>query len=151
MVTLPPRSDTPGWVRAILDNRVTWWFARVAITLPYWWSGIDKGLHPKDALAEISSLLGTGTPLPFFVVLLVVQLGASLLVIFNRLAWLGAGALGVFTLVITLIAHAFWNLDGPARFAEMNTFMEHLSLIAGFVFAAMWASRAPGSTHRNHC
>ena len=142
MVTLPFRSDTPVWVEALLHSRVTWWFARVAITLPYWWSGIDKGLHPKDALAEIGGLLGTGTPLPYYVVLLVVQLGASLLVIFNRFAWLGAGALGVFTLVITLIAHAFWTLNGHARFAEMNTFMEHISLIAGFVFAAMWACRA---------
>jgi uncharacterized membrane protein YphA (DoxX/SURF4 family) len=74
---------------------------------------------------------------------LIVQLGGSLLVIVNRWAWLGAGALGVFTLIVTILVHAFWNLDGPARFAEMNTFLEHMALIAGFVFAAMMARDHP--------
>ena len=59
--------------------------------------------------------------------------------IFGRRVWLGAGALGVFTLIVTVLAHAFWNLEGPARFAEMNIFMEHVAIIAGFAFAAMFA------------
>ena len=71
---------------------------------------------------------------------LAVQIGGSLLVIFNRSTWLGAGALAVFTAVATFLAHAFWKLDGAARFSEMNVFMEHIALIAGFVFAAMLAS-----------
>jgi len=150
MSTAPLRSDTPRWVAAILASDATWWSARIAITLPYWWSGIDKGLHLQEALAEIGGLLDTRTPLPYYVLLLVVQLGASLLVIFNRHAWLGAGALGVFTLIVTLIAHAFWKLDGPARFAEMNTFMEHIALVAGFVFAAIWACREPVKTDKHN-
>ena len=132
---------TPRWVAAILDNTATWLAARVALTLPYWWSGIDKALHAQSALAETAGLLGTSSPLPFYIALLFVQLGASLLVIFNRWAWLGAGALGVFTLIVTVIAHAFWKLDGAARFAEMNTFLEHMALIAGFVFAAIASHR----------
>lgn len=139
MDALPSRHETPSWVAAILDSRATWLLARIALTLPYWWSGIDKALHPQAALAEVSGLMSTSTPLPFYVALLVVQLGGSLLVVFDRWTWLGAGVLAVFTLIVTLIAHAFWKLDGAARFAEMNTFMEHLALIAGFVFAAMAA------------
>jgi transmembrane protein len=145
----PLRQETPGWIAAILDSRSTWLLARIALTLPYWWSGIDKALHPQAALAEVGGLLGTSTPLPFYVALLVVQLGGSLLVIFNRWAWLGAGALGVFTLIVTLIAHAFWKLDGPARFAEMNTFMEHMALIAGFLLAAMIAQRSQNPSESN--
>lgn len=65
MSAAPLRSDTPRWVAAILASEATWWLARIAITLPYWWSGVEKGLHPQDAMAEIGGLLGTGTPLPY--------------------------------------------------------------------------------------
>jgi transmembrane protein len=130
---------TPRWIAVILDSRVAWLLARIALTLPYWWSGFDKASHPQQAMAEIGGLLGTSSPLPAYILLLLVQLGASFLVIANRAAWLGAGALGVFTLIVTILAHAFWNLHGPARFAEMNTFLEHIALIAGFVLAALMA------------
>ena len=139
MNTFASVTDTPRWVATILDNRATWLIARIVLTLPYWWSGIDKMTHPHAALGEIGGLLGLGAPLPAYIVLLIVQLGGSLLVILNRWAWLGAGALGVFTLLVTILAHAFWKLDGAMRFAEMNTFMEHMALIAGFLFAAMTA------------
>ncbi len=127
---------------------MAWWLARVALTLPYWWSGIDKVAHPQAALAEIAGMVGATQPLPLYIPLLIVQLGGSLLVIFNRWAWLGAGALGMFTLIVTILAHTFWNLDGPARFAEMNTFLEHMALIAGFVFAAMMARHTPNNPIR---
>jgi transmembrane protein len=143
MSAASPSIDTPRWVASILDSRVTLLLARFALTLPFWWSGIDKVTHPQAALAEVAGLVGTTQPLPIYVLLLIVQLGGSLLVIFNRWAWLGAGALGVFTLIVTILAHAFWKLDGPARFAEMNTFLEHMALIAGFVFAAMKARHDP--------
>ena len=132
-------AGTPAWIAAVLESRTFAIAARLALTLPFWWSGIDKALHPQAALAEVAGLLGTSTPLPFYLLLLVVQLGGSALVIFGRRVWLGAGALGVFTLIVTVLAHAFWNLEGPARFAEMNIFMEHVAIIAGFAFAAMFA------------
>jgi uncharacterized membrane protein YphA (DoxX/SURF4 family) len=133
------RSDTtPAWVAAILATPATWWLARIALTLPYWWSGIDKALHPQAAIAEIAGL-NIAAPALAYAATLVVQLGGSLAIIANRYAWLGAGALAIFTAVVTAIAHAFWNLQGAARFAEMNTFLEHVALSAGFVYAAMYA------------
>lgn len=137
--------NTPAWVAAILGAPATWWIARIALTLPYWWSGIDKALHPQAALAEIAAL---GMPMPMlaYAATLIVQFGGSLAIIGNRYVWLGAGALAVFTLVVTVLAHAFWNLQGAARFAEMNTFLEHSALIAGLVFAAMYAHTPSRST-----
>jgi uncharacterized membrane protein YphA (DoxX/SURF4 family) len=134
-----PPAGTPAWIAAVLESRTFAIAARLALTLPFWWSGIDKALHPQAALTEVAGLLGTSTPLPFYLLLLVVQLGGSALVILGRRVWLGAGALGVFTLIVTVLAHAFWNLEGAARFAEMNIFMEHVAIIAGFAFAAMFA------------
>ncbi|GLQ51799.1 DoxX family protein [Dyella flava] len=128
--------DTPAWIVQILEARVTVYLARLCLTLPFWWSGIDKLVHPHAALAEIQ---GLGLPPSWLLygLLLIVQLGGSLAIIFNRFAWLGAGALGVFTAIVTYMAHAFWKLQGPARFAELNDFLEHISLIAGMVFAAL--------------
>ena len=60
-----------------------------------------------------------------------------MLVILNRWTWLGAGALGVFTALATVLAHQFWTLDGTQRIRELNTFLEHLAIIAGFVLVAM--------------
>ena len=133
---------TPTWVAAVLAHPATWWCARVALTLPYWWSGIDKALHSKAALAEIASL-GLPSPELMYVVLLAVQLLGSACVIFNRMTWLGAGALGVFTAIVTVIAHPFWSLQGAERFPAMNTFLEHVALIAGFAYAAMFAASRP--------
>jgi transmembrane protein len=68
-----------------------------------------------------------------------VQLGGSLLVNLNRWTWLGAGALGVFTALASVMAHPFWTLDGIERVRELNTFLEHLAIIAGFVLVAILA------------
>jgi len=134
-------SDAPAIIAAILRAPVTLWLARISLTLPYWWSGIDKLLHPQTALAEMHA---TGLPASWllYALILVVQLGGSLAIICNRYVWLGAGALAVFTAFATYLAHAFWKLDGAARFAEMNVFMEHIALIAGMAFAALYSYAA---------
>ena len=36
-----------------------------------------------------------------------------------------------------LAANNFWTMEGQARFVAMNTFFEHLGLIAAFALAAM--------------
>jgi transmembrane protein len=131
-------SDTPALIAAILDARLTTWLARVVLTLPYWWSGIDKLCHPHAALAEIHGM-GLPDSWVLYALLLLVQLGGSLAIIADRYAWLCAGALGVFTALVTVLAHAFWKMDGPTRFAEMNVFMEHMALIAGMAFAALYS------------
>jgi transmembrane protein len=60
-----------------------------------------------------------------------------LLVILNLRTWLGAGALGVFTALATVMAHQFWTLDGVERVRELNTFLDHLAIIAAFVLVAI--------------
>ncbi|RDS84222.1 DoxX family protein [Dyella psychrodurans] len=135
------QSDTPELIRILLEWRGTDVLARIALTLPYWWSGLNKLFHPMAALAEFQA---TGLPPSWTIygLLLLVQLGGSFAVIFNRRAWLGAGALAVFTLIVTYLAHAFWKLEGAQRMAEMNTFLEHIALMAGFAFAAMYLHKA---------
>jgi uncharacterized membrane protein YphA (DoxX/SURF4 family) len=48
----------------------------------------------------------------------------------------------VFTALATLIAHPYWTVADPAeRFHAMNTFLEHIGLIGGFMLAAALVER----------
>jgi transmembrane protein len=110
--------------------------ARVVLCLPFWWSGLSKLLDFSGGTAEMASL-GFEPAWLFNALTILVQLGSSLLVILNFWTWLGAGALGVFTALATALAHQFWTLEGIERVRELNAFLEHLSIIAGFVLVAI--------------
>jgi transmembrane protein len=110
--------------------------ARVVLCLPFWWSGLSKLLDFSGGTAEMAAL-GLEPAWLFNALTILVQLGGSLLVILNLRTWLGAGALGVFTAFATVLAHQFWTLDGVERVQELNTFLEHVAIIAGFVLVAI--------------
>ena len=46
----------------------------------------------------------------------------------------------VFTIVASVIAHRFWELEGPARQMQQTQFFKNLAIIGGFV--ALWAAGA---------
>lgn len=74
--------------------------------------------------------------------IIAVQLGGSILVVGGRWAWLGAGALSIFTALTTFIAHPFWNVADPmAHFQQRNIFLEHVGRIGGLMFAAVVAEQ----------
>lgn len=118
--------------------------ARVVFCLPFWGSGIVKLANFSAGTAEMEAL-DLAPPELFNALTILVQLGGSLLVILNVWAWLGAGALGVFTLLATVLAHQFWSLDGIERVRQLNTFLEHLAIVAGFVLVSI-LSTAGGRT-----
>lgn len=111
--------------------------AAILLTMPYWTSGIAKLADWNGAVTEAAHF-GLRPALAVAALTIIVQLGGSLLVIAGRWAWLGAGALGVFTVLATLIAHPFWAVADPiARFHERNTFLEHAGLVGGLMLAAI--------------
>jgi uncharacterized membrane protein YphA (DoxX/SURF4 family) len=73
---------------------------------------------------------------PLAIATIVLELGASLLVLSGRLRWLGAIALAAFTLAATIVANAFWSLPPSERMMVENAFFEHLGLVGGLVFVA---------------
>jgi transmembrane protein len=127
----------------VLHVPVTALAARVVLCLPFWWSGLTKLADFSVGSAEMAAL-GLSPAWFFNALTIVVQLGGSALVIVNAWTWLGAGALGVFTFLATLLAHQFWTLDGPAQVQQLNAFLEHLAIIAGFVLVAILAQRGRG-------
>lgn len=138
--------DNPAWVNAILDWRWTWIIARTAMVLFFLISAILKMMDFPGAVAE-QEAHGL-TPGALWAGLTIgVQLIGALLVISGRYVWLGAGALGVFTAMAALLAHAFWTMSGDARFAAMNVFLEHIGLIGGLILTAMVARHMDSHQH----
>lgn len=132
---------TPAPITRLLGDRRFATLSAVVLTLPYWTSGIAKLFDLGGALGEARHF-GLEPAGLVVALTIAVQVGGSLLIILGRQAWLGAGALGVFTAAATLIAHPFWQVADPvARFHERNTFLEHVGLIGGLMLAAILQER----------
>mgnify|MGYP003352166730 CR=1 FL=1 len=76
------------------------------------------------------------------VLVIVLEIVASLMILSGRLRWLGALALAAFTLGATFMANRFWEMVPPERFGATNSFFEHLGLIGGFLLVA-WHDLQP--------
>jgi uncharacterized membrane protein YphA (DoxX/SURF4 family) len=137
------RSD-PRWVNAILEWRWTRVAARLALVSAYLVGGLVKLADIPGAIAE-QAHFGLYPAWLWAGLAIIVELGGSLLVISGRLVWLGAGALGVLTAIAIFVANDFWRMEGPARFAAINGFFEHVGLIAGLAMVAMLAARQMGA------
>lgn len=109
--------------------------ARVILTLMFWLSGIAKLADFPGAVAEMRHY-GLEPAAAVAVAVIVVQLLGSALVISGRHVWLGAGMLGVFTLMTIPIAHAFWTMQGEQAFMEMMFAFEHITVIGGLMVVA---------------
>jgi transmembrane protein len=132
----PCTPDTPSLVARVLDNPITLFVARVAVTAPFLVGGFSKLFDWQGGEAEMLHV-GLQPAWAFNLASLLTQLIGSALVIVNRRVWLGAGALGVFTVIATLLAHRFWDLTGEARTMQMNSFFEHLTICAAFLLVTV--------------
>lgn len=109
--------------------------ARVILTFMFWSSGLAKLIDFNGGLAEMSHF-GLEPAWLFNTATIVVLLAASLLVIINRWAWLGAGALATFTVLTIPIAHSFWTMEEPIGTMEFHVVMEHITVVGGLLVAA---------------
>jgi uncharacterized membrane protein YphA (DoxX/SURF4 family) len=73
-------------------------------------------------------------------VVVVTQLGGSLLFLTLRYCWLGAGVLAGFTVVATALAHGFWTFEVPDRGRQIATFFEHVAIVGGLAMAALFVN-----------
>lgn len=133
---------TPSAIARLLADRRFAIFASALLTLPYWVSAFAKLADWKGAVGEAAHF-GLEPARVVAALTILVQLAGSLAILVGRGAWIGAGALGVFTALATPIAHPFWTVAAPiARFHERNTFLEHVGLIGGLMLAAILRERA---------
>lgn len=136
------QTPVPRFVDAILDGRSTAALARLALVSAYLLGGMVKLGDWSAAVAE-QAHFGLHPAAVWAALTIAVELVGPMLILSGRFVWLGAGMLGVFTLLAAIMANAFWAMPaGQARFMATNAFFEHLGLIGGFVLVAL-LDRAP--------
>jgi uncharacterized membrane protein YphA (DoxX/SURF4 family) len=132
----------PRFVDTILDWKPTWFIARLLLVGAYLLGGVVKLTDWQAAVAE-QAHFGMSPPALWAALTIALELIGPLLILTGRMVWLGAGMLGVFTLLAAFTANAFWAMPmGQDRFMATNAFFEHLGLIGGFILAALVAEQA---------
>ena len=111
------------------------WAALLLLCAAYLQGGLNKAMDFNAAIAEMNHF-GLSPAAPLAIAVIVLELGASTLILTGVLRWLGALALSGFTLLATLVALRFWEMPQPERFMAANSFFEHLGLVGGFLLVA---------------
>ncbi|GFM31534.1 DoxX family protein [Novosphingobium sp. PY1] len=138
-------TDTPKFVSSVLDFAPTGFLARLLLVGAYLVGGLTKLTDWQGAVAE-QVHFGLTPPTLWAALTIALELTGTLLILTNRLVWLGAGMLGVFTFFAALVANAFWTMPaGPERFGATNAFFEHMGLVGGFMLVAILAFRSQRS------
>ena len=118
------------------------WIALLLLVSAYLQGGFDKAFDFAAAVGEMHHF-GLEPAAPLALAVIVLELGASLLILSGRLRWLGALALAAFTLAATFVANRFWSAPPADRFMLENGFFEHLGLVGGFLLVAWMDWREP--------
>ncbi len=123
--------------------RPLWWPGLLLLCAPYLQGGLTKLTDFDSALAEIRHFGLASSPMAVTILAaatIILELGASVLVLSGRWRAYGALALGLFTLMATFVANRYWTAPPEQRFAQTNSFYEHLALVGAWliVAAASW-------------
>lgn len=111
--------------------------ALLGLCAAYIQGALTKALDFSGAIAEMQHFgLAPAAPFAFAVILL--EIGASAMILSGRGRWLGALALAAFTLMASGLANRFWEMAGPERFMAANAFFEHIGLAGAFVLVASY-------------
>lgn len=131
----------PKLIGTILDSTAFDILARVLLTFVFWTSGLAK-LLDFDANAATMEGFGLTPGWLFNTATLLLQIGASLMIVLDRGTWLATGALAVFSVLTIPIAHPFWAKEGEEAFRDMTVALEHVSVIGGLAVYAILSRRA---------
>ncbi len=140
------------------NNKLVWlgrmvvlqpWFrylAFIGLCSAYIVGGITKASDFHAAIAELEHFgVPTGPAPELTVATIITELTGPSLILTGRWRWFGALWLAGFTVVASLLANRFWELQEPQRFMVENAFFEHLGLIGGFILVA-WIDLKENST-----
>ena len=122
--------------RPAFGSSIVRFVAYLGLCAAYLQGGLVKLADVPGAIAEMAHFgLSPAAPLAALVILF--ELGASVMILTGWLRWLGALGLGGFTLMATAVALRFWEMPaGHDRFMAANSFFEHLGLVGGFLLVA---------------
>ena len=137
----------PNMANAFLASRLVPWLGLLGLCGAYLQGGVMKAADFTGAQAELAAL-GLPWPGAMAVATILLELGASLLILTGQWRWLGALALAGFTVLANFLANRFWSQPPSAGSAMMNAFFEHLGLAGAFVIVAWHDLRGIGPGER---
>lgn len=111
------------------------WIALLGLCAAYLQGGLTKAFNFDGAIAEMIHF-GMAPAAPLAALTILLELGASVLILTGFYRWLGALSLACFTVFATFLANRFWSVPMPERFMIENAFFEHLGLVGGFLLVA---------------
>ena len=118
-----------------LATPVVRWVALLGLCAAYLQGGIVKLVNFNGVVAEMNHF-GVSPAMPFAIAVIALELVASVAILAGYWRWLGALALGAFTVAASFMANRYWELGPAERFAAENAFYEHLGLAGGFLLVA---------------
>ena len=127
-------ATSTAWLVPAFSTPALRWIATLLLCSAYLQGGLTKAVDFSAAIAEMKQF---GLK-PLAVSVIVLETGASLLVLSGFFRWAGALILGTFTLFATFVANRFWDAPLPKRYATENAFFEHLALVGGFLLVASY-------------
>ena len=133
-------------IAARFTTPVVHWIALLGLCAAYLQGGIVKATNFSGAIAEMNHF-GLAPAVPLAIAVILLELGASAMILTGFYRWLPDLALAGFTLMATLIALRFWELPaGQERFMAANAFFEHLGLVGGFLLVAWHDLKGPAAS-----
>lgn len=111
------------------------WVMLLALCAAYIQGGLVKAFDFPGATAEMLHF-GIEPAAPMALLTIVVELGASAMVLSGRWRWLGALALAGFTFMANFVANRFWDVPAAERAMLANGFFEHIGLVGGLCLVA---------------
>ena len=106
--------------------------ARVLLSLPFLYSGVDKCWRWDAAQREVAA---SGLPWPtlFHLVTVLVQLGGGVSLLLGVEARLGALLLLLLLIPVTVMYHPFWEHSGADFVVEADHFLSNLAIMGGML------------------
>jgi len=118
------------------------WLALLGLCAAYLQGGVNKLLDFPAAVQEMQHFGLAPAPL-LAGSTIVLEMGASLMILTGWWRGLAAALLACFTVAATFLANRYWTVAPPLRDGVANAFYEHLGLVGGFVLVAVqdWRAR----------
>lgn len=105
---------------------------RVLLSLIFLTSGVGKILD-WEGTAQYMSSEGMGTVSLFLVLAIAVEILGGLSILTGIWTRIGALALFLFLIAVTLIFHDFWTYEGMERQTQMINVMKNLAIMGGLL------------------
>ncbi|OTA20362.1 hypothetical protein Xbed_01588 [Xenorhabdus beddingii] len=124
------------FIENALESNGLWIIARLFLLVIFIASGLAKLIDFEGSLAEMRAA-GLHPDWLFNIASAVVLISGSLLILFDRLVWLGAGMLAVFLFLTIVIVHTFWHFSGEYAKISLYFALEHTTVIGGLIITAI--------------